>query len=82
MRFSRRAEIRGDDAERSCPLLFQLEYPEPNLSLHCRRLFRGTRVNVLRARADAAEYGVEQLLAGVLLFTPLLLLLPTIFMFR
>ncbi|KAI8562359.1 hypothetical protein RHMOL_Rhmol03G0030200 [Rhododendron molle] len=41
------------------------------------RLFRGRKVNPLRQRYDSYEYTVEQHVVGSLLFTPLLLLLPT-----
>ncbi|XP_058204478.1 uncharacterized protein LOC131318596 isoform X1 [Rhododendron vialii] len=41
------------------------------------RLFRGRKVNPLRQRYDSYEYTVEQHIVGSLLFTPLLLLLPT-----
>eukprot|EP00898_Chlorokybus_atmophyticus_P000456 jgi/Chlat1/1410/Chrsp12S02058 len=40
-------------------------------------LFRGRKKNTLRGRVDTCECSVEQLLVGTLLFTPLLLLLPT-----
>ncbi|KAL2649482.1 hypothetical protein R1flu_017610 [Riccia fluitans] len=41
------------------------------------RLFRGRKHNVLRGRWDSFDCSVEQLLVGSLMFTPLLLLLPT-----
>ncbi|KAL3701447.1 hypothetical protein R1sor_019469 [Riccia sorocarpa] len=41
------------------------------------RLFRGRKRNVLRGRLDSFDCSVEQLLVGSLMFTPLLLLLPT-----
>ncbi|KAG9157452.1 hypothetical protein Leryth_010296 [Lithospermum erythrorhizon] len=41
------------------------------------RLFRGKKCNPLRQRLDSYEYTVEQHVVGSLLFTPLLLLLPT-----
>ncbi|KAL2923428.1 Phosphatidylinositol N-acetylglucosaminyltransferase subunit Q [Bienertia sinuspersici] len=41
------------------------------------RLFRGRKWNPLRQRLDSYEYSVEQHVVGSLLFTPLLLLLPT-----
>ncbi|XP_057507216.1 phosphatidylinositol N-acetylglucosaminyltransferase subunit GPI1-like isoform X2 [Actinidia eriantha] len=41
------------------------------------RLFRGRKWNPLRERYDSYDYTVEQHIVGSLLFTPLLLLLPT-----
>ncbi|KAF6142326.1 hypothetical protein GIB67_023351 [Kingdonia uniflora] len=41
------------------------------------RLFRGQKWNPLRERFDSYNYTVEQHVVGSLLFTPLLLLLPT-----
>lgn len=41
------------------------------------RLFRGKKWNPLRLRLDSYDYTVEQHVVGSLLFTPLLLLLPT-----
>ncbi|XP_024025440.1 uncharacterized protein LOC21398608 isoform X2 [Morus notabilis] len=41
------------------------------------RLFRGLKWNPLRQRFDSYEYTVKQHIVGSLLFTPLLLLLPT-----
>ncbi|KAF5753657.1 putative phosphatidylinositol N-acetylglucosaminyltransferase [Helianthus annuus] len=41
------------------------------------RLFRGQKWNPLRERLDSYDYTVEQHIVGSLLFTPLLLLLPT-----
>ncbi|PSS01764.1 N-acetylglucosaminyl-phosphatidylinositol biosynthetic protein like [Actinidia chinensis var. chinensis] len=41
------------------------------------RLFRGQKWNPLRERYDSYDYTVEQHIVGSLLFTPLLLLLPT-----
>ncbi|CAI9099750.1 OLC1v1036614C1 [Oldenlandia corymbosa var. corymbosa] len=41
------------------------------------RLFRGKKWNPLRGRLDSYDYTVEQHIVGSLLFTPLLLLLPT-----
>ncbi|KAH9539841.1 hypothetical protein CY35_15G078200 [Sphagnum magellanicum] len=41
------------------------------------RLFRGSKRNPLRGRQDTYDCSVEQLVAGSLMFTPLLLLLPT-----
>ncbi|KAJ4971589.1 hypothetical protein NE237_004688 [Protea cynaroides] len=41
------------------------------------RLFRGRKWNPLRHRLDSYDYTVEQHIVGSLLFTPLLLLLPT-----
>ncbi|XAR68456.1 Phosphatidylinositol N-acetylglucosaminyltransferase [Bertholletia excelsa] len=41
------------------------------------RLFRGRKWNPLRHRYDSYDYNVEQHVVGSLLFTPLLLLLPT-----
>ncbi|XP_031108047.1 N-acetylglucosaminyl-phosphatidylinositol biosynthetic protein gpi1-like isoform X1 [Ipomoea triloba] len=42
------------------------------------RLFRGRKWNPLRQRLDSYGYTVEQHVVGSLLFTPLLLLLPTV----
>ena len=42
---------------------------------------RGWKWNPLRQRLDSYEYSVEQHIVGSLLFTPLLLLLPTISVF-
>ncbi|CAH1423972.1 unnamed protein product [Lactuca virosa] len=41
------------------------------------RLFRGQKWNPLRERLDSYDYTVEQHIVGSLLFTPLLLVLPT-----
>ncbi|KAK7244486.1 hypothetical protein RIF29_39309 [Crotalaria pallida] len=41
------------------------------------RLFRGRKWNPLRERLDSFDYTVKQHIVGSLLFTPLLLLLPT-----
>ncbi|XP_057843677.2 uncharacterized protein LOC131053087 isoform X2 [Cryptomeria japonica] len=41
------------------------------------RLFRGRKRNPLRARIDSFVYSVEQHVVGSLVFTPLLLLVPT-----
>ncbi|XP_075491414.1 uncharacterized protein LOC142529690 isoform X1 [Primulina tabacum] len=41
------------------------------------RLFRGRKWNPLRQRLDSYDYTVEQHVVGSLLFTPILLLLPT-----
>lgn len=41
------------------------------------RLFRGRKWNPLRLRLDSYDYSVEQHVVGSLLFTPILLLLPT-----
>ncbi|XP_022761976.1 uncharacterized protein LOC111307907 isoform X2 [Durio zibethinus] len=41
------------------------------------RLFRGRKWNPLRQRLDSFDYNVKQHVVGSLLFTPLLLLLPT-----
>ncbi|BAT85174.1 hypothetical protein LR48_Vigan1020s001500 [Vigna angularis] len=41
------------------------------------RLFRGRKWNPLRRRLDSFDYTVKQHIVGSLLFTPLLLLLPT-----
>ncbi|VYS60661.1 unnamed protein product [Arabidopsis thaliana] len=41
------------------------------------RLFRGRKLNPLRQRMDSYGYTVKQHVVGSLLFTPLLLLLPT-----
>lgn len=40
-------------------------------------IFRGQKWNPLRERFDSYDYTVEQHIVGSLLFTPLLLLLPT-----
>ncbi|KAJ3102720.1 phosphatidylinositol N-acetylglucosaminyltransferase subunit gpi1 [Phlyctochytrium planicorne] len=40
-------------------------------------LFRGKKMNVLRRRVDSAEYDVDQLLLGTILFTVLVFLFPT-----
>ncbi|XP_058067999.1 uncharacterized protein LOC131217193 isoform X2 [Magnolia sinica] len=41
------------------------------------RLFRGLKWNPLRQRLDSYDYTVEQHVVGSLIFTPILLLLPT-----
>lgn len=43
----------------------------------CRMLSRGRKWNPLRQRLDSYDYTVKQHIVGSLLFTPLLLLLPT-----
>ncbi|XP_051148341.1 uncharacterized protein LOC127263389 isoform X2 [Andrographis paniculata] len=45
------------------------------------RLFRGKKWNPLRHRMDSYDYTVEQHVVGSLMFTPILLLLPTISVF-
>jgi len=45
------------------------------------RLFRGRKRNVLRGRIDACDYSLDQLLLGTLLFTLLVFLFPTTFIY-
>ena len=45
------------------------------------RLFRGKKRNILRARIDACDYSLDQLLLGTLLFTLLVFLFPTTFVY-
>ncbi|EFJ38063.1 hypothetical protein SELMODRAFT_437591 [Selaginella moellendorffii] len=45
------------------------------------RMFRGRKFNPLRNRIDSYEYSVEELVVASLMFTPLLLLLPTMSVF-
>lgn len=45
------------------------------------RLFRGKKLNVLRSRVDSGNYNIDQLLLGTIMFTVLLLLLPTVLVF-
>lgn len=45
------------------------------------RLFRGKKYNQLRNRVDSYSYDNEQLFIGTILFTVLLFLLPTVFMY-
>jgi phosphatidylinositol glycan class Q protein len=45
------------------------------------RLFRGKKRNVLRRRIDACHYSMDQLLLGTLLFTVLVFLFPTTFVY-
>jgi len=42
------------------------------------RLFRGKKWNVLRARLDSADYDLDQLLLGTILFSVLVFVFPTI----
>jgi len=44
-------------------------------------LFRGKKRNVLRHRIDSCDYDLDQLLLGTILFTLLVFLLPTVFVF-
>jgi len=44
-------------------------------------LFRGKKRNVLRNRIDSCDYDLDQLLLGTILFTLLVFLLPTVFVF-
>lgn len=44
-------------------------------------LFRGRKRNVLRDRIDSCDYDLDQLLLGTILFTLLVFLLPTVFVF-
>jgi phosphatidylinositol glycan class Q protein len=44
-------------------------------------LFRGRKRNVLRNRIDSCDYDLDQLLLGTILFTLLVFLLPTVFVF-
>lgn len=44
-------------------------------------LFRGKKRNILRNRIDSCDYDLDQLLLGTILFTLLVFLLPTIFVF-
>uniref|UniRef100_A0A7S4PED8 Uncharacterized protein n=1 Tax=Guillardia theta TaxID=55529 RepID=A0A7S4PED8_GUITH len=45
------------------------------------RLFRGKKKNVLRGRIDACDYSLDQLLLGTMLFTLLVFLFPTTFVY-
>ena len=45
------------------------------------RLFRGKKLNPLRARIDSYSYNVEQLFIGTLSFCIVFFLFPTIFMY-
>ena len=45
------------------------------------RLFRGKKRNVLRGRIDSCDYSLDQLLLGTLLFTLLVFLFPTTFVY-
>ena len=45
------------------------------------RLTMGYKKNILKQRVDRAEYGVDEVLLGTLIFTGLLFLLPTIAMY-
>ncbi|KAI9332725.1 N-acetylglucosaminyl transferase component-domain-containing protein [Zopfochytrium polystomum] len=42
------------------------------------QLFRGRKLNVLRDRVDSAEFDLDQLLLGTILFTVIVFLLPTV----
>ena len=44
-------------------------------------LFRGKKRNVLRNRVDSAEYNLDQLLLGTLMFSVLVFLFPTVALF-
>ncbi|KAF2263483.1 Gpi1-domain-containing protein [Lojkania enalia] len=44
-------------------------------------LFRGKKRNILRNRIDSCDYDLDQLLLGTILFTVLVFLLPTVFVF-
>lgn len=44
-------------------------------------LFRGKKINVLRKRIDSCDYELDQLLIGTILFTLLIFLLPTVFVY-
>jgi len=44
-------------------------------------LFRGKKRNVLKQRIDSYDYSIDQLLLGTLLFTVLVFLLPTIWIY-
>ncbi|GLJ28900.1 hypothetical protein SUGI_0569890 [Cryptomeria japonica] len=68
------------------PVVFNLntELPQTLVYLHqiqalsaLSRLFRGRKRNPRHARIDSFDYSVEQLVVGSLVFTPLLLLVPT-----
>lgn len=45
------------------------------------RLFYGKKYNVLKNRVDSNDYEFDQLMVGIILFTVLLYLLPTVFAF-
>lgn len=45
------------------------------------RLFRGKKKNVLRGRIDACDFSLDQLLLGTILFTVLVFLFPTSFVY-
>jgi len=45
------------------------------------RLFRGKKYNPLRKRVDSAEFDSQQLFLGVLIFTVLVFLLPTVLVY-
>lgn len=46
------------------------------------RLFYGKKYNVLKNRVDSNDYQFDQLMIGIILFTVLLYLLPTVFAFH
>lgn len=45
------------------------------------RLFRGKKWNVLHSRLDSADYTLDQLLLGTVIFTTMIFLLPTVLVY-
>lgn len=45
------------------------------------RLFRGKKWNVLHSRLDSADYTLDQLLLGTVIFTTMMFLLPTVLVY-
>lgn len=52
-----------------------------NISFSLFRLFYGKKYNVLKNRVDSNDYEFDQLMVGIILFTVMLYLLPTVFAF-
>lgn len=59
----------------------RLYYWQLNIVKSLFRLFYGKKYNVLRHRVDSNDYEFDQLLLGIIIFTILVYLLPTVFSF-
>ncbi|KAF2278301.1 Gpi1-domain-containing protein [Westerdykella ornata] len=59
----------------------RLYYWQLTIIISLFHLFRGKKRNVLRNRIDSCDYELDQLLLGTILFTLLVFLLPTVFVF-
>jgi phosphatidylinositol glycan class Q protein len=59
----------------------RLYYWQINILRSLFKLFYGKKYNILRNRVDSNDYEFDQLMLGIIIFTILLYLLPTVFIF-